>query len=60
MNYNIENDLIKKEAGDADPDAICAAAKKMSMDEVMMDKLEGYADKQGWSVAILALFFIKN
>merc|ERR1711982_263066 len=41
-------DLIKKEAGDADPDAICAAAKKMSMDEVM-DKLEGYADKQGWS-----------
>merc|ERR1711982_295362 len=32
-------DLIKKEAGDADPDAICAAAKKMSMDEVM-DKLE--------------------
>merc|ERR1712098_610108 len=41
-------DLIKKEAGDADPDAICAAAKKMSMDEVM-DKLEGYADEQGWS-----------
>merc|ERR1711875_161538 len=40
--------LIKKEAGDADPDAICAAAKKMSMDEVM-DKLEGYADEQGWS-----------
>merc|ERR1711942_22537 len=36
------------EAGDADPDAICAAAKKMSMDEVM-DKLEGYADEQGWS-----------
>merc|ERR1712098_452602 len=28
-------DLIKKEAGDADPDAICDAAKKMSMDEVM-------------------------
>merc|ERR1712126_425002 len=41
-------DLIKKEAGDADPDAICDAAKKMSMDEVM-DKLEGYADEQGWS-----------
>merc|ERR1711931_12855 len=41
-------DLIQKEAGDADPDAICAAAKKMSMDEVM-DKLEGYADEQGWS-----------
>merc|ERR1712029_1195889 len=41
-------DLIKKEAGDADPDAICAAAKKMSMDEGM-DKLEGYADEQGWS-----------
>merc|ERR1712142_1141342 len=41
-------DMIKKEAGDADPDAICAAAKKMSMDEVM-DKLEGYADEQGWS-----------
>merc|ERR1712002_921602 len=36
-------DLIKKEAGDADPDAICDAAKKMSMDEVM-DKLEAYAD----------------
>merc|ERR1712126_186895 len=41
-------DLIKKEAGDADPDAICDAAKKMSMDEVV-DKLEGYADEQGWS-----------
>merc|ERR1712168_1405829 len=41
-------DLIQNEAGDADPDAICAAAKKMSMDEVM-DKLEGYADEQGWS-----------
>merc|ERR1719312_2272594 len=41
-------DLIKQEAGDADPDAICDAAKKMSMDEVM-DKLEGYADEQGWS-----------
>merc|ERR1712131_569726 len=42
-------DPIKKEAGDdADPDAICDAAKKMSMDEVM-DKLEGYADEQGWS-----------
>merc|ERR1712180_312808 len=42
-------DLIRKEAGDdADPDAICDAAKKMSMDEVM-DKLEGYADEQGWS-----------
>merc|ERR1712121_149613 len=39
-------DLIKKEAGGADPDAICDAAKKMSMDEVM-DKLEGYADEQG-------------
>merc|ERR1711972_88614 len=42
-------DLIQKEAGDdADPDAICDAAKKMSMDEVM-DKLEGYANEQGWS-----------
>merc|ERR1712219_92676 len=52
-------DLIKKEAGDADPDAICDAAKKMSMDEVM-DKLEGYADEQGWSDGEVAVALTGN